>query len=135
MSALPVDGTFPSGTAAWEKRNVAEDVPVWIADECIQCGQCSFICPHSVIRAKYFDEEWLSAAPEGFKSAPVNTRGYPGAQFALEFYLEDCTGCSLCVEACPAVSADDPTHKAINMVIKGDLPEKERENIAFFEMK
>lgn len=133
VSALPVDGTFPSGTAAWEKRNVAEDVPVWIADECIQCGQCSFVCPHSVIRAKYFDEELLSNAPKSFKSAPINTRGYPGAQFALEFYLEDCTGCSLCVEACPAVSPDDPSHKAINMVIKGDLPEKERENIAFFE--
>ncbi|MCA0043274.1 pyruvate:ferredoxin (flavodoxin) oxidoreductase [Celeribacter litoreus] len=133
VSALPVDGTFPSGTAAWEKRNVAEDVPVWIAEDCIQCGQCSFVCPHSVIRAKYFDEELLDGAPEGFKHAPVNARGYPGAEFALEFYLEDCTGCSLCVEACPAVSESDPTQKAINLHPKADLPEKERENIAFFE--
>ncbi|WP_198403476.1 pyruvate:ferredoxin (flavodoxin) oxidoreductase [Celeribacter ethanolicus] len=133
VSALPVDGTFPSGTAAWEKRNVADEVPVWIADECIQCGQCSFVCPHSVIRAKYFDEELLANAPEGFKSAPVNARGYPDAEFALEFYLEDCTGCGLCVEACPAISEDDPTHKAINLHLKEDLPERERENIAFFE--
>ena len=133
VSALPVDGTFPSGTAAWEKRNVAEDVPVWIAEDCIQCGQCSFVCPHSVIRAKYFDEELLAGAPEGFKHAPVNARGYPDAEFALEFYLEDCTGCGLCVEACPAISEDDPTQKAINLHPKGDLPEQERENIAFFE--
>ncbi|SFJ05336.1 pyruvate:ferredoxin (flavodoxin) oxidoreductase [Celeribacter neptunius] len=133
VSALPVDGTFPSGTAAWEKRNVAEDVPVWIAEDCIQCGQCSFVCPHSVIRAKYFDEALLEGAPEGFKSAPVNARGYPDAEFALEFYLEDCTGCGLCVEACPAVSEDDPTRKAINLHQKLDLPQRERENIAFFE--
>ncbi|WP_321363216.1 pyruvate:ferredoxin (flavodoxin) oxidoreductase [uncultured Celeribacter sp.] len=133
VSALPVDGTFPSGTAAWEKRNVADEVPVWIAEDCIQCGQCSFVCPHSVIRAKYFDEDLLAGAPDGFKHAPVNARGYPDAEFALEFYLEDCTGCGLCVEACPAISEDDPTQKAINLHLKEDLPERERDNIAFFE--
>jgi pyruvate:ferredoxin (flavodoxin) oxidoreductase, homodimeric len=133
VSALPVDGTFPSGTAAWEKRNVADEVPVWIAEDCIQCGQCSFVCPHSVIRAKYFDAELLEGAPEGFKHAPVNARGYPDAEFSLEFYLEDCTGCGLCVEACPAISEDDPSRKAINLHLKEDLPERERENIAFFE--
>ena len=127
VSAMPVDGTFPSGTAAWEKRNVAEEVPVWRADLCIQCGQCSFVCPHSVIRAKYYDEEALAGAPDGFKSAPVNARGYPGAGFSLQFYLEDCTGCGLCVEACPANSPIEPGIKAINMAPKAGLVEPERE--------
>jgi pyruvate-ferredoxin/flavodoxin oxidoreductase len=101
---MPVDGTFPSGTAVWEKRNIADEVPVWREDLCIQCGQCSFVCPHSVIRAKYYDEAALEAAPDGFKSAPVNARGYPGIALLAAFYLEDCTGCGLCVEACPALS-------------------------------
>jgi pyruvate-ferredoxin/flavodoxin oxidoreductase len=133
VSAMPVDGTFPSGTAAFEKRNIADEVPVWLSDLCIQCGQCSFVCPHSVIRAKFYDEERLSGAPVGFKHAPVNARGYPGAEFSLEFYLEDCTGCGLCVEACPAHSTAEPGIKAINLQPKEDLAEKERENIAFFE--
>ncbi len=133
VSAMPVDGTFPSGTAAFEKRNIAEEVPVWLADLCIQCGQCSFVCPHSVIRAKYYDEARLDAAPKGFKHAPVNARGYPGTEFTLQFYLEDCTGCGLCVEACPALSPVEPGLKAINLQPKAELAEKERENIAFFE--
>ena len=133
VSAMPVDGTFPSGTAAWEKRNVAEEVPVWRPDMCIQCGQCGFVCPHSVIRAKYYDEAGLEGAPEGFKSAPVNARGYPGARFSLQFYIEDCTGCGLCVEACPALSLVEPGVKAINLAEKSGLVEAERENIAFFE--
>jgi pyruvate-ferredoxin/flavodoxin oxidoreductase len=133
VSAMPVDGTFPSGTAALEKRNVAEEVPVWRQDLCVQCGQCSFVCPHSVIRAKYYDTALLKGAPEGFKSAPVNLRGYPNAEFSLQFYIEDCTGCDLCVDACPAHSLVDPGIKAINLQPKADLVEKERRNIAFFE--
>ena len=133
VSAMPIDGTFPSGTAAWEKRNIAEDVPVWISELCIQCGQCSFVCPHSVIRAKYYDEGLLDGAPTGFKSAPVNARGYPGVDFSLQFYIEDCTGCGLCVEACPAHDLEHPDIKAINLQPKADLVEKERESIAFFE--
>ncbi|WP_193175821.1 pyruvate:ferredoxin (flavodoxin) oxidoreductase [Oricola nitratireducens] len=133
VSAMPVDGTFPSGTAAWEKRNVAEEVPVWRQDLCIQCGQCGFVCPHSVIRAKYYDEAQLDGAPEAFKSAPVNARGYPGAHFSLQFYVEDCTGCGLCVETCPAQSPAEPGIKAINMEDKAGLVDRERENIAFFE--
>src|SRR5208282_2940197 len=77
VSAMPADGTFPSGTAVWEKRNIADDVPVWQPDLCIQCGQCGFVCPHSVIRAKYYDQGRLDGAPVSFKSAPVNARGYP----------------------------------------------------------
>ncbi len=132
VSLLPVDGTFPTGTAAWEKRNVADEVPAWRSDLCIQCGQCSFVCPHSVIRAKYFDEDLLEGAPEGFKSAPVNARGYPGARFSLQFHVEDCTGCGLCIEACPAQSPVEPGVKAINLTDKAPLLEDARKAMAFF---
>jgi pyruvate-ferredoxin/flavodoxin oxidoreductase len=133
VSLMPVDGTFPSGTAAWEKRNIADEVPVWRPDLCIQCGQCGFVCPHSVIRAKYFDKGQLASAPRSFKSAPVNARGYPDIRFRLQFYVEDCTGCGLCVEACPAHSAVDPGVKAINLELKAPLVEAESAHIAFFE--
>ncbi len=133
VSLMPTDGTFPSGTAAWEKRNIADEVPVWRPDLCIQCGQCGFVCPHSVIRAKYYDESRLNDAPQTFKSAQVNARGYPDIRFSLQFYVEDCTGCGLCVESCPAYSAVDPGIKAINLQPKAPLVEAERANIAFFE--
>jgi pyruvate-ferredoxin/flavodoxin oxidoreductase len=133
VSLMPADGTFPSGTSAFEKRNIAESVPVWEADLCIQCGQCSFVCPHSVIRSRYFGETALAGAPATFKSAPVNARGYPEARFSLQSYIEDCTGCGLCVEACPVVSPREPGVKAINLKDKEPLVEAERKNIAFFE--
>ena len=133
VSLIPADGTFPSGTSAFEKRNIADRVPVWEPDLCVQCGQCSFVCPHSVIRARYYHEEKLERAPASFKSAPVNARGYPEARFSLQFYVEDCTGCALCVEACPAVSPREAGVKAINMADKAVLIEPERRNIAFFE--
>ncbi|MDV7143736.1 pyruvate:ferredoxin (flavodoxin) oxidoreductase [Tropicimonas sp. TH_r6] len=133
VSRLPADGTFPSGTAAWGKRNVSEEVATWREDLCIQCGQCSFVCPHSVIRAKYYDEERLEGAPEGFKSAPVNARGYPDARFTLEFHVEDCTGCGLCYEACPATSPIEPGVRAVNLADKAELIDTARENMTFFE--
>ncbi len=133
VSLMPVDGTFPSGTSAYEKRNIADAVPVWEPDLCIQCGQCGFVCPHSVIRARYYNERRLAGAPETFKSAAVNARGYPEIRFSLQFYVEDCTGCGLCVEACPAVSPVDQAIKAINMKDKLPLVEAERTNIEFFE--
>ncbi|WP_198962775.1 pyruvate:ferredoxin (flavodoxin) oxidoreductase [Mangrovitalea sediminis] len=133
VSAMPADGTFPSGTAMWEKRNVADFVPVWEEDLCVQCGQCSFVCPHSVIRAKYFHQDQLAQAPETFKSAPINVRGYPDVRFSLQFYVEDCTGCGLCVEACPAHSPVHPQTKAINLQSKLPLVEEAREHIGFFE--
>jgi len=133
VSAIPVDGTFPSGTAAFEKRNLSDAVPVWREDLCVQCGQCSFVCPHSVIRAKYYHEDRLAGAPDGFKSAPVNARGYPEARFTLQFYVEDCTGCGLCVEACPETSPREADVKAINMADKAPLLTAERGAIAFFE--
>ena len=133
VSAMPVDGTYPSGTAAYEKRNIADFVPVWETALCIQCGQCSLVCPHSVIRARSYHRDLLAAAPAGFKSAPINARGYPETRFTLQFYVEDCTGCGLCVEACPAQSPSVPGLKAINLADKIPLLEIERTNIAFFE--
>ncbi|HXW24761.1 MAG TPA: pyruvate:ferredoxin (flavodoxin) oxidoreductase [Xanthobacteraceae bacterium] len=133
VSLMPVDGTFPCATSAWEKRNIADAVPVWEPDICIQCGQCSFVCPHAVIRAKYYDEGKLDGAPASFKSAPINARGFPGVRFSLQFYVEDCTGCGLCTEACPAHSPTEPGLKAINLRDKLPLVAAERTNIAFFE--
>lgn len=133
VSLMSADGTFPSGTSAFEKRNIADTVPVWEPDLCVQCGQCSFVCPHSVIRARYYHEDKLAGAPDSFKSAPVNARGYPEARFTLQFYIEDCTGCALCVEACPATSLREAGVKAINMADKLPLIEAGRRNIAFFE--
>jgi pyruvate-ferredoxin/flavodoxin oxidoreductase len=133
VSLMPVDGTFPSGTAAFEKRNLADTVPVWEPEICIQCGQCSFVCPHAVIRAKYVHADKLDGAPATFKSAPINVRGFPDVRFSLQFYVEDCTGCGLCVEICPAHSATEPDLKAINMRDRLPLIEPERRNVAFFE--
>ncbi len=133
VSLLPVDGTFPSGTAVWEKRNIADQVPVWRPDLCIQCGHCGIVCPHSVIRAKYFHSSRLDGAPADFKSAPINGRGFPDARFSLQVYVEDCTGCGICIETCPAVDPSQPATKAINFAPKAPLVEAERGHIAFFE--
>jgi pyruvate-ferredoxin/flavodoxin oxidoreductase len=133
VSQMPVDGTFPSGTAAFEKRNISDDVAVWEPELCIQCGQCGLACPHSVIRATYYGEDSLEGAPAAFKSAPVNSRGNPDVRFSLEVYVEDCTGCGICVEVCPAHSPRDPGVKAINLAPKAPLLERARESIAFFE--
>lgn len=133
VSAMPIDGTFPTGTTAIEKRNIAAEVPLWDKDVCIQCGQCSIVCPHSVIRAKYYPEEALEGAAEDFPSAPVNARGFPGSRFTLQIYIEDCTGCGLCVENCPAHSPTEPGHKAINMVDKLPILQQEKKNIETFE--
>jgi len=144
VSAMPIDGTWPAGTAVWEKRNIAESIATWNSELCIQCGQCSFVCPHGVIQARYFDAGKLDGAPATFKSEPINIRGFPDVRFALNFSIEDCTGCMLCVEACPAeapaatTAADAgetpaPVTKAIVMRDKLALIEPERENLAFFE--
>ncbi len=133
VSKLPVDGTYPSATSKWEKSNVADDIPRWEPELCIQCGNCGFVCPHSVIRAKFFHEDQLERAPESFPSAPITARGFPETRYSLQVYLEDCTGCSLCVDACPVRSPDDPDTRAINMTPKEPLLEQGREHIAFFE--
>ena len=133
VSALPVDGTYPSGTTAYEKRNISELVAEWDPDLCIQCGNCSFVCPHSVIRATYYDESLLKEAPADFKSAPLDARGLPDTRFTLQVYVEDCTGCELCVQACPVGAPDNPERKAINLAAREPLVAAERDNIAFFE--
>jgi pyruvate-ferredoxin/flavodoxin oxidoreductase len=133
VSALPVDGTYPSGTAAYEKRNISELVAVWDADLCIQCGNCSFVCPHSVIRSRYYDQSRLEDAPDGFRSAPLEAVGLPDTRYTLQVYVEDCTGCELCVQACPVVAPGDTGRKAINLAPREPLVAEERDNIAFFE--
>ncbi len=133
VSALPVDGTYPSGTAAYEKRNISDLVAVWDPGLCIQCGNCSFVCPHSVIRSRYYDESKLAGAPAGFHSAPLAARGLPDSRYTLQVYVEDCTGCALCVEACPVVAPDAPERRAINLADREPLVASERENITFFE--
>jgi pyruvate-ferredoxin/flavodoxin oxidoreductase len=133
VSALPVDGTYPSGTAAYEKRNISELVAQWDPGLCIQCGNCSFVCPHSVIRSTYYDQSLLNGAPPSFRSAPLDARGLPDSRFTLQVYVEDCTGCELCVQACPITAPGNPEHKAINLAPRERLLAAERENIAFFE--
>jgi pyruvate-ferredoxin/flavodoxin oxidoreductase len=132
VGALPIDGTYPTGTTRWEKRNVSTTAPIWEPDVCIQCGNCAFVCPHSVIRAKFYGAERLAGAPPSWKSAPIDARGFPQVRYTLEIYAEDCTGCGLCVEACPATDRKDASRRAINMAAKGSLDER-RANIAFFE--
>ncbi|WP_332877431.1 pyruvate:ferredoxin (flavodoxin) oxidoreductase [Massilia sp. S19_KUP03_FR1] len=133
VSAMPADGTYPSATARFEKRNISDFIPVWEQDLCIQCGECSVVCPHSVIRARYYHEDLLAGAPAAFRSAPVNARGYPETRFTLQIYAEDCTGCGLCIEVCPAHSPVVPDLKALNLRDKAPLLAGERLAIGFFE--
>jgi len=136
VSALPADGTYPSGTTAYEKRNISDLVAVWDPDLCIQCGNCSFVCPHSVIRSRYYDKSKLDGAPVAFDSAPLDARGLPDTRYTLQVYAEDCTGCGLCVEACPVAAPADPDHRAIDLTDWAPTAPRAatvRENIAFFE--
>jgi pyruvate-ferredoxin/flavodoxin oxidoreductase len=132
VSALPNDGTWPSGTTAWERRDLSRQIPVWRPDLCIQCGNCALVCPHSVIRAKFYPESFLEGAPESFRSAPLRGRGYPEIRYTLQVHVGHCTGCTLCVDACPARSPDGPEVRAINMAEKAPLLEAERSNLEFF---
>ncbi|MBV8292401.1 MAG: 4Fe-4S binding protein, partial [Mycobacterium sp.] len=133
VSALPVDGSYPSGTSAYEKRNISDLVAVWDPDTCIQCGNCSFVCPHSVIRTKFYEQQRLHDAPATFPSAPLEAVGLPDTRYTLQVYVEDCTGCGLCVEACPAVVPGMPITKAINLAPREPIVAAGRENVAFFE--
>ncbi len=132
VSAFPVDGTYPVGTSQWEKRNIAQEVPVWEPDLCIECGKCVLVCPHSTIRAKVCDEVDLATAPEGFKHIPAKWRELPDKLYTIQVAVEDCTGCQLCVEVCPAKDKKDPSRKSLNMHPQLALRDRERANWDFF---
>ena len=132
VSAFPLDGTYPLGTSQWEKRNIALEVPVWEPDLCIECGKCVMVCPHATIRAKVCDETDLASAPAGFKHIPAKWRELPDKLYTIQVAVEDCTGCRLCVEVCPAVDKKEPARKSLNMHPQPPLRERERANWNFF---
>jgi pyruvate-ferredoxin/flavodoxin oxidoreductase len=133
VSAMPVDGTFPTATSQWEKRNIALEIPEWDPNICIQCGKCAFVCPHSVIRMKVYEPELLEGAPATFKSADSKYKELPGMRYTLQIAPEDCTGCALCIEACPAKDKSQVGRKAINMIAQPPVRETERLNWDFFQ--
>ncbi|NOQ52889.1 MAG: pyruvate:ferredoxin (flavodoxin) oxidoreductase [Desulfuromonadaceae bacterium] len=132
ISAMPCDGTFPTATACYEKRNIAVHIPVWDEELCIQCGICSFVCPHAAIRMKAYDAECLEGAPAAFKSVEAKGKELAGKKFTLQTAPEDCTGCGACVYNCPAKSKTEEGHKAINMQPQVPLREQEAANWEFF---
>ena len=132
VSALPPGGTFPTATAQWEKRNIAQFIPVWDKDLCIQCGKCVMVCPHAVIRSKVYSPDLAGDAPETFKWAKPKWKGMEQDRYTLQVAPEDCTGCTVCVEVCPVKNKSDASKKAINMAPQVPLRESERENWEFF---
>jgi len=132
VSAFPVDGTFPTGTAKWEKRNIALEIPVWDTKVCIQCGKCAMVCPHAVLRIKVYDSKQLQGAPTTFKSTEVRDKEWQGLKYSIQVAPEDCTGCGICVDICPAKNKSETRLKAINMVPQPPLRIPERENWEFF---
>ena len=132
VSAFPEDGTYPVGTTRWEKRNIALDVPVWEPDLCIECGKCVMVCPHSTIRAKVCSAGDLKDAPTGFKSMPAKWREFPDKLYTIQVAVEDCTGCQLCVEVCPAKDKSNVSRKALNMQPQLPLRDSERVNWDYF---
>ncbi len=132
VSLMPNDGTFPTATAQWEKRNIALEIPVWDQELCIQCGKCILVCPHAVIRAKVYDAELLTGAPPTFKSAAARWKEFKDKKYTLQTAPEDCTGCALCVEVCPVKSKTEVKRKAINMAPQPPIREQERANWEFF---
>ena len=132
VSAFAPDGSFPTGTTKWEKRNIALEIPVWDPDTCIQCGKCVLICPHAVIRSKVYDPKLLEKAPETFKSVDAKAKDFAGMKFTLQVSPEDCTQCGLCVKMCPAKNKKEEGRKAINMSPQPPIRETEKENWEFF---
>ena len=132
VSAFPVDGTWPTGTAQWEKRAIALEIPVWDEAICIQCNKCAFVCPHAAIRAKVYDPAALASAPATFKSVDFKGNEWKGQKYTIQVAPEDCTGCNLCVMVCPVKDKSNPKHKAIDMAAMPPLREAERLNYAYF---
>jgi len=131
-SVLPADGTYPTGTTKWEKRNIALEIPVWEPSLCIQCGKCVMVCPHAVIRMKVYDPALLANAPATFKSTEAKFKEFPGTKFTIQVAPEDCTGCALCVETCPARDKTQVGRKAINMAEQPPIRAQEAKNWDFF---
>ncbi|MFQ5665860.1 MAG: pyruvate:ferredoxin (flavodoxin) oxidoreductase [Candidatus Binatia bacterium] len=132
VSALPADGTYPTGTSKWEKRNIALEIPVWDPPVCIECGKCAMVCPHSVIRIKAYEPRYLDGAPPTFKSMAARDREWQGLRYTIQVAPEDCTGCGICVDVCPAKNKSETRLKAINMRPQPPLRAQERENWRFF---
>src|SRR6266496_3232433 len=132
VSAFPADGTFPTATAKWEKRNIALEIPVWDTKTCIQCGKCAMVCPHAVMRIKVYETQHLANAPASFKSAEARDKEWHGLKYTIQVAPEDCTGCGICVDICPAKNKSETRLKAINMRPQPPLRESERENWKFF---
>ncbi len=133
VSRFPADGTYPLGTAQYEKRNIALEIPVWDADLCTQCGKCVFVCPHTAVRSRLFSADEAADAPPTFKHVPAKSKDYPaGTHISYQVAPEDCTGCGDCVEACPIHDKSNVSRRAINMAPVGPLRDAERDNLAFF---
>ncbi len=132
VSAFTPDGTWPTGTAKWEKRNIALEIPVWEDELCIQCNKCAFVCPHAAIRAKVYEPELLEGAPDTFKALDYKAKDFPGTKYTIQVAPEDCTGCRLCVEECPGKDRENPERKALFMAEQPPLRDSERDNWDFF---
>lgn len=132
VSEMPVDGTFQTATTQWEKRNIALSVPSWDSEICIQCGKCAMVCPHAAIRIKVYDKALLSNAPETFKSCEAKGKEFAGMAYTIQVAVEDCTGCELCYEVCPAKNKKETKLKALNMVEQIPVRNAEKENYKFF---
>ncbi len=132
VSAFPVDGTYPTGTARWEKRNLAQQIPIWDQAICIQCNKCAMVCPHAAIRVKVYDPGSLDGAPAGFKSVPAKGPEFAGKRYTVQVAPEDCTGCAVCVAVCPAKDKSNPRHKSIDMLSQADHVDVEREAFSHF---
>ena len=133
VSALPVDGTFPTGTTQWEKRCIAQEIPIWDPSICIDCAKCAIVCPHAAIRMNVFEPAALTGAPDGFASKEFSSREHPGMLLAIQVAPDDCTGCGVCVDVCPVRSKSEAKHKALNMEPIGPHLERERASFEFFE--
>jgi len=132
VSALPVDGTFPSGTARYEKRNLADELPIWDESICIDCAKCALVCPHAAIRMKVFEPSALEGAPAGFKAKDWRAKDLPGMKMTIQVSPDDCTGCRICIETCPAKDKQDPEHKSLDSLPKGEHVDAERERWEYF---